>query len=87
VDRYESKLLIEFSVKESIMSRFSIPLRDVNSNSRLVEDLKFDSVDIVEIAMMMDEVFNVELSLDQVAAWRSMADIVNSVADCNACCI
>lgn len=87
MDRYESKLFIEFSVKESIVSRFSIPSRDVNSNSRLVEDLKFDSVDIVEIAMMMDEMFNVELSSGQVAAWRSMADIVNSVADCNACCI
>ncbi|MCL6702964.1 acyl carrier protein [Pseudomonas sp. T1.Ur] len=67
------------------MSGFSIPSRDVNSSSRLVEDLKFDSVDIIEIAMMMDDVFNVELSSEQVATWRSMADIVNSVADCNAC--
>ncbi|WP_350356200.1 phosphopantetheine-binding protein [Pseudomonas sp. G2-4] len=45
-----------------------------------MEDLNVDSVDIVEIVMTVEEAFNVELSSSQVAEWRSVNDIVNSIA-------
>ncbi|MGN8345622.1 acyl carrier protein [Pseudomonas sp. SMV71] len=64
----------------SLLSR-CFPSRhgEVAGHSRLVEDLQMDSVDIVEVAMMIDDVFSVELSSDQVAGWRSVGDVVGSV--------
>ncbi|WP_413794735.1 MULTISPECIES: acyl carrier protein [unclassified Pseudomonas] len=65
-----------------LLSRcFSTRQREITRHSRLVEDLQMDSVDVVEVAMRVDDAFCVELSSDQVAGWRSVGDIVASVLE------
>lgn len=75
---------VEDDVINLLSRSFSTRRQDIVRHSRLVEDLQMDSVDVVEIAMMVDEVFAVELSSDQVARWRSVGDIVVSVLEAKA---
>lgn len=70
----------ESKVIRLLAGYFSKAHQKISSSSRLVEDLNADSVDIVEVVMIVEEAFNVELSTSQVAEWRSVVDIVNSIA-------
>ena len=44
-----------------------------------MEDLNLDSVDVVEIIMIVEEVFSMELSAEEVESWRVVGDVINSV--------
>lgn len=72
---------IESKVLRLLSAYFSKMHRKITRNSRLVEDLNADSVDIVEIVIVMEDAFNVELSSSQVAEWRSVVDIIKSIAE------
>ncbi|WP_210643616.1 phosphopantetheine-binding protein [Pseudomonas sp. Tri1] len=73
-------ICVESRVIQLLSGYFSVMQYKINSHSRLVEDLNADSVDIVEVIVIMDEAFNIELSSSQVAEWRTVVDIVNSIA-------
>ncbi|MEH6353718.1 acyl carrier protein [Pseudomonas sp. 3JA] len=70
---------IETEVIRLLAGYFPAAQRTISGSSRLVEDLNADSVDVVEIVMIVDEAFHVELSSSQVAEWKSVTDIVNSI--------
>ncbi|MDO7896749.1 acyl carrier protein [Pseudomonas citrulli] len=70
---------VEAEVIRLLSSFFSKACRDLSGHSRLVEDLNVDSMEVVEIVMLMSDGFNVELSSDEVTLWRSINDIVKSV--------
>ncbi|WP_445261734.1 phosphopantetheine-binding protein [Pseudomonas sp. RL_5y_Pfl2_73] len=55
--------------------------QNISRNSRLIEDLSADSVDIVELVMIFEGAFNIELSSGQIAGWRTVSDIVNTVME------
>ena len=74
-----TEMCIEPEVVKLLSGFFSTTQRKISSHSRLVEDLNVDSVDVVEIIMMVEEAFNVELPSHEVEAWRSVADIIHSV--------
>ncbi|WP_092223023.1 phosphopantetheine-binding protein [Pseudomonas sp. NFACC08-1] len=71
---------VEPNVIRLLAEYFSKAHREICRSSRLVEDLKADSVDIVEVVMIIEGAFNIELSSNQVAEWRSVVDIVKSIA-------
>ncbi|SCW64715.1 acyl carrier protein [Pseudomonas sp. NFACC48-1] len=74
-----TEMCIESEVIKLLSGYFSTIQRKISRHSRLVEDLNLDSVDVVEIIMIVDEAFNVELPSHEVEAWRSVADIIHSV--------
>lgn len=47
--------------------------------SRLVEDLFIDSMSLVELVLELNNAFGIELSEDEVEAWRTVQDVVDSV--------
>lgn len=47
----------------------------IDLDSRLVEDLHVDSLDVVEIVMALNEEFGIELTEEMVAKWRVVRDI------------
>jgi acyl carrier protein len=73
---------IEPKVIKVLSDYFSVGRRTIGSSSRLVKDLYVDSMDVVEVVMMLNEIFDVELPQSGVAGWRSVADIVSSVVRC-----
>lgn len=72
---------IELQVKVLLSQYFSASQWNVSSRSRLVEDLNADSMDIVEVVMIVEESFDVVLPPSKISEWRSVADIVDSVAE------
>lgn len=72
---------LDFKVKILLSEYFSVTQWSLNSRSRLIEDLNADSMDVVEIVMVVEGAFNVVLSPGQVSKWRCIADIVSSIAE------
>ncbi|WPN65299.1 MULTISPECIES: acyl carrier protein [Pseudomonas] len=72
---------IDSEVMKLLSDYFSLASRKLGRSSRLIEDLSADSVDVIEIIMIIDEVFGVELSSEQIIEWRTVADVVYSVAE------
>ncbi|WP_139235999.1 acyl carrier protein [Pseudomonas sp. NFACC24-1] len=70
---------VETEVIRLLSGYFSTVPRSLSGNSRLVEDLNFDSVDLVEVVMLVEGVFKVELSADEIERWRFVSDIVGLV--------
>lgn len=53
--------------------------RVIGGFSRLVEDLFIDSMSLVELVLELNNAFGIELSEDEVEAWRTVQDVVDSV--------
>lgn len=56
-------------------------LSDVKEDSKLDDDLGADSLDAVEIVMVIEEKYNIDLDDEEVEGIRTVADIVNLVEE------
>ncbi|MBN9562181.1 MAG: acyl carrier protein [Alphaproteobacteria bacterium] len=48
----------------------------ITGETRFDEDLAFDSLDLVEVAMCLEELFEIEFSRDSVLEFETVSDIV-----------
>ncbi|WP_092166701.1 acyl carrier protein [Pseudomonas sp. NFACC37-1] len=81
VDVLMVEVCVEFEVIKVLSDYFLMDRKKIGCQSRLVEDLNVDSVDIVEIIILMDEVFDVELISGRIERWSTVGDIVDSVLE------
>lgn len=77
---FKSDPLIEHQVIGVLSEYVSADRLGIELESSLVEDLCLDSLGIVEVVMVLNEFFGVELPASGVVEWRSVADICTSVA-------
>jgi acyl carrier protein len=54
----------------------------VEPASDLVEDLGFDELNRVDLAVSLEEEFGIEISDDQAEAWVTAGDVVTFVREC-----
>ena len=73
------ELDVEFEVVKILSKYLSVCHARIESNSRLVDALYLDSIGIVEVVMMINEEFSVELPEAEVAEWQIVRDISVSV--------
>ena len=66
---------IESQIIKLLSDCLSLDGCNIESSSRLVEDLFVDSMNVIEIVMLINEVFDIELPREGVAAWRTVQDI------------
>ncbi len=67
-----------------ILARVAAAIRTVSSpgnfqitgETRFDEDLAFDSLDLVEVAMCLEELFEIEFSRDSVLEFETVSDVV-----------
>lgn len=64
-------------VREIITRQLDIDPESVKMESRLIEDLKADSLDIVELVMDLEQEFDVEIPDEDLPKVQTVADIVN----------
>jgi acyl carrier protein len=50
-------------------------------SSDLYDDLMFDELDIVELLIALEEVFNIIIEDDDAFQWKTVKDIISYVAD------
>ncbi|QVW26804.1 acyl carrier protein [Pseudomonas hormoni] len=87
-DILSAKLETERRVIRIVSSYLSVDSQDVEFGLRLVEDLYVDSIGLVEIVMVLNESFGIELPEPGVRKWRTVGDVcwlVESVVDKVSC--
>ncbi len=66
-------------VRQSIATQLNIPLDSVREDSRLVDDLKADSLDVVELIMSLEERYNIEVPDEDLSQLKTVGDIVRYI--------
>lgn len=67
-------------VTKVIKEQLGISLYRITPELSLVEDLAMDSLDLVEMAMAMEDEFTLELADDQCVACETVQDVIDMIA-------
>ncbi len=62
-----------------IAKQLNLPKDKVKENSKIIEDLGADSLDVVEMLMALEEEFKITLSDEQAAKLKTVKDIVDVI--------
>ena len=63
-------------VRESIAKQLDIDPNTITMESKLIDDLKANSLDIVELIMDLEQEFNIEIPDEELPKVQTVADIV-----------
>lgn len=66
-------------IKKVIAEQLSVDEDSIEMETSLVEDLKADSLDIVEMVMELESEFDVEIPDDELANMKTVADVVTFI--------
>lgn len=72
---------IEESVRAIIVEQLDADPDEVTPEASFIDDLGADSLDLVELVMHMEEVFNVEIPDEDAESIRTVQDAINYVED------
>lgn len=70
---------VEAKVKSIIGEQLGVGENEIHPESSFIEDLGADSLDIVELVMAMEEVFDIEIPDDDAAAITTVKDAVDYI--------
>ena len=68
------------AIQTIIMEQLAIPRAQITPDARIVEDLNADSLDRIEITMMLEERFSLAIPDAKVEKIQTVADIYDAVA-------
>ena len=71
---YQDKL--ELSLKDLMMDRCGIPEEKFRPEATLQGDLELDSLDAVELAMALEDKFNIKITDEDMMPMRTVRDVV-----------
>lgn len=66
-------------VRKIMREEFGLPEEGVHLTSHLIDDLDFDSIDSIELAVRLEEIAGIQIEEDQLKALRTVGDIVTLV--------
>ena len=72
--------MILVAIKSIISAQFGVPESAIQEHTHVYNDLKFDSLDAVELIIAIEEHFNLELLDSEADGVSTIHDIVNLVA-------
>ena len=64
-------------IKSMLANQLNIDVAKVTDDSRIVEDLGADSLDVVELLMTMEDDFGISVSDEEAVKLKTVQDIVN----------
>ncbi|WP_456403682.1 acyl carrier protein [Hydrogenimonas sp.] len=68
-------------VKEVVVEQLNVNPDEVKMESKFVEDLGADSLDVVELVMALEEKFNIEIPDDQAEKIQTVGDAVKFIEE------
>ncbi len=68
-------------LREVLIDELGVSPELIKPEARLVEDLGMDSLDALEVAMGLEEEFDVEISDEALATWETVADLQACIGD------
>ncbi|MFP4445009.1 MAG: acyl carrier protein [Desulfosudaceae bacterium] len=72
---------IEDKVKRMLAERLDIDVADIKPESRFVNDLGADSLDIVELLMKLEDEFDLEISDEEAEEITTVKDAVDYITE------
>ncbi len=76
-----TKEQIESKLKEILISDFEIDEKKIVPSANIFEDLEFDSIDAVDLAVRLQQVTNKKISPEEFKQIRTVEDVVNAIYD------
>ena len=71
----EENMDISAKLKQIIASQLRIDVQSIEDNTDVMEDLGADSLDIVEILMVIEEQFGVSIPDEDIVSLRCLSDL------------
>ena len=68
-------------VQSIVAEKFSMDESEVTLESRIVEDLKADSIDMADLIMDLVDAFDMQIEEDKLAEIKTVGDIVRYIED------
>lgn len=68
-------------IREMLANQLNIDKDKITSESKIVEDLGADSLDVVEMLMTMEDEFGVSISDEEALQLKTVADIEKIIND------
>lgn len=75
----EVKMSVEEKVKEIVAEQLGVSVDQVKPESKFVEDLGADSLDLTELIMAMEDEFGVEIDDEKAQEIRTVQDAINFI--------
>lgn len=72
--------MVSDKVIEMLASQLNIAKEKVEMNSKLIEDLGADSLDMVEMLMLVEEEFGMTIPDEDAMNFKTVEDIVNYIS-------
>ena len=66
-------------MREALASQFDIDIETITRQTDIIEDLEADSLDLVELIMILEEEYNIELLDDAINEKRTIGEIADYV--------
>lgn len=66
-------------LKNMIADKLGMSATEINENSSIAEDLKADSLDMVEIAMSLEDQFGVKIPDEAMSDFKTVGDIASYI--------
>jgi len=70
-------MTIEDKVKRTIAEKLKIDIEDVIPEANFINDLGANSLDIVELIMTMEDLFDIEIEDDQAEKMMTVKDVLD----------
>ena len=67
---------IQEKIIDIISDEMCIPVEEISAESKLIEDLDADSLDFVELAMRLEEEFDIAFPNEQISDVSTVADAI-----------
>lgn len=67
-------------LKKMIADKLGMDANDVKEDSSIVEDLKADSLDMVEISMALEDQYGVKIPDEAMSDFKTVGDIASYIA-------
>lgn len=66
-------------IKKILCDQLDIEEDSISMDSNIIDDLKADSLDIVDLIMSMEEEFDISFSDDDIDKFKTVGDIVHYI--------
>jgi acyl carrier protein len=66
-------------IKKIVADKLEVKEADIQLNSKLVDDLGADSLDVIELVMQLEDEFGITISDDDAEKIATVQDIVNFI--------
>ncbi len=74
---------IESQVREIIVEKFQVAPEKVTADAKLDADLGADSLDLVDLMMILEDKFSLEILDDQADKIKTVGDVTNYILEQN----